>query len=223
MSDSNVTRAPPPRRRVMGGPMGRMGAPVEKPKNFSGTVKKLAQYLLPFKRRLAVILFLAILSTVFGIVGPKILGKATTKLIEGLIAYYLGTGLLTDMGYIARIIVSLVVLYIISSICSYGQSFLMSRVSMTVTYNLRKDISKKMPKLPLSYYDTRTYGDVLSRITNDVDTVSTTLNQTLTQLVTSVTTIIGVFIMMISISVLMTAAALFVIPVSMGIMMGVIK
>jgi len=206
----------------MMGRRGGMGAPVEKAKDFSKTVKTLAKYLWPYKNTLSVIMILAVFSTVFSIVGPKILGKATTKLIDGLMAYWLGTGLLTDFVYIARIIGILILLYIVSAACSYAQSFLMSSVSMNVTYNLRKNISEKIPKIPLSYYDTRTYGDVLSRITNDVDTVSTTLNQTLTQLVTSATTLVGVFIMMISISPLMTIAALIVIPFSMGIMMGVI-
>jgi len=200
-----------------------MGAPVEKPKDFSKTVKTLTKYLLPYKTNLSLVFMLAIFSVIFSIAGPKILGKATTKLIDGLVAYWAGTGLLTDFPYIARIIGILIVLYIFSSLCAYGQSFLMSRVSMNVTYNLRKNISEKIPKLPLNYYDTRSYGDVLSRITNDIDTVSTTLNQTLTQLVTSSTTLVGVFIMMISISILMTFAALIVIPLSMGLMMFIIN
>jgi len=210
---------------MMGGRHGRggMGAPVEKPKDFSKTVKTLTKYLLPYKTNLSLVFMLAVFSVVFSIAGPKILGKATTKLIDGLVAYWGGTGLLTDFPYIARIIGILIVLYIFSSLCAYGQSFLMSRVSMNVTYNLRKNISEKIPKLPLNYYDTRSYGDVLSRITNDIDTVSTTLNQTLTQLVTSSTTLVGVFIMMISISILMTVAALIVIPLSMGLMMFIIN
>jgi len=209
--------------RMMGGKMSGMGRAPEKAKDFSKTVNTLVKYLLPFKTTLVTVLVLAVLSTVFSIVGPKILGKATTKLIDGLMAYWLGTGLLTDFGYIAKIIGSLIVLYIFSALCSYAQSFLMSRVSMEVTYTLRRNISQKIPKIPLKYYGTRTHGDVLSRITNDVDTVSTTLNQTLTQLVTSAATLTGVLIMMISISGLMTAAALLVIPLSLGIMMGVIK
>ena len=220
--DRSKSSSPTGGRGRMMGRRGGMGAPVEKAKDFSKTVKTLAKYLWPYKNTLSVIMILAVFSTVFSIVGPKILGKATTKLIDGLMAYWLGTGLLTDFVYIARIIGILILLYIVSAACSYAQSFLMSSVSMNVTYNLRKNISEKIPKIPLSYYDTRTYGDVLSRITNDVDTVSTTLNQTLTQLVTSATTLVGVFIMMISISPLMTIAALIVIPFSMGIMMGVI-
>ena len=206
-----------------GGPMGRMGAPVQKAKDFGKTIRKLTEYLLPYKTNLVMVFTLAVFSVVFSIAGPKILGKATTKLIEGLVAYWAGTGLLTDFGYIARIIGILVVLYFFSALCSYGQSFLMSRVSMSITYNLRKNISEKIPRIPLSYYDTRTHGEVLSRITNDVDLVSTTLNQSLTQLVTSSTTLVGVFIMMISISPLMTFAALVVIPFSMGIMGFVIS
>ncbi|MCL2832842.1 MAG: ABC transporter ATP-binding protein/permease [Treponema sp.] len=207
----------------MGGPMGRMGAAPEKAKDFAKTIRKLVQYLMPYSKTIIAVFTLAILSVVFSIAGPKILGKATTKLIEGLMAYWTGTGLLTDFGYIGRIIGLLVVLYVFSSICSYAQSFLMSRVSMSVTYNLRKDISAKIPRIPLSYYDTRTHGEVLSRITNDIDLVSTTLNQSLTQLITSATTLVGVFVMMVSISGLMTFAALVVIPFSMGIMAFVIS
>ena len=225
MSDARIVKTPARGGRGggMGGPMGRMGAAPEKAKNFSGTVKILAGYLLPYKPTIILVVVCAVLSTVFSIVGPKLLGKATTKLIDGLIAYWFRTGLLTDFGYIGRIIFSLVVLYVFSALCSYIQSFLMSRVSMNVTYTLRSNISKKLQKIPLKFYDTRTHGEVLSRITNDVDTVSTTLNQTMMQFITSSTTIIGVLIMMISISPAMTLAALFVVPLSMGIMMGVIK
>ena len=226
MSDGLTKGSPAPARRgrmMGGGRMAGMAAAPEKAKDFSKTVKKLITYLLPHKFTLLVVLVFALFSTVFSIVGPKILGKATTKLIDGLMAYWMGTGLLTDMGYIARIIGWLIALYAVSSLCSYAQSYLMSRVSMNITYSLRKNISIKIPKIPLNYYDTRTYGEVLSRITNDVDTVSTTLNQTLTQLITSVTTIIGVLIMMISINLVMTAAALLVVPLSMGLMMLVIQ
>ncbi len=211
-------------RQMMGGPMrgGMMGSG-EKAKNFNKTMLKLASYMHEYRVSVIIVVCFALLSTVFSIVGPKLLGKAITKLTEGLIAWYTGTGLLTDFVYIKRIIVILVFLYLISAACSYIQSYIMSGVSMDVTYKLREDISKKMNKLPLNYYDTRTHGDVLSRITNDVDLISQTLNQSLTQLITSTATVVGVLVMMLSISWIMTIVALLVIPLSMMIVMAVVK
>lgn len=206
-----------------GGPMGNMAVPGEKAKDFKRTVETLSTYLVDYKFSIAIVILFALSSTIFSIVGPKLLGKAITKLVEGLFAYYAGTGLLTDFKYIGTIVIWLIVLYVISSVCSYIQSHIMSKVSMDVTYQIRKDISVKMSKLPLNYYDTRTHGEVLSRVTNDVDLVSQTLNQSLTQIITSVTMIVGVLAMMLSISWLMTLAALVVIPLSMGIMMMVVQ
>lgn len=207
--------------RGFGGGMPGAGGP--KAKDFKKTIRTLASYLEPYKAKIIVVIFFAFFSTVFSIAGPKLLGKATTKLAEGLFAWYGQTGLLTDFQYIGRIIGILIVLYSISAVCSYVQSYIMSKVSMDVTYKLRKNISEKMNRVPLNYYDTRTHGDVLSRITNDVDLVSQTLNQSLTQIITSVTTIVGVLVMMLSISWLMTLAALLVIPLSLGIVGGVFK
>jgi len=212
---SKETRSP------SGGPMGPMGGPMvggAKAKDFKKTISKLGVYLSEYKFKITVVIFFALFSTVFSIVGPKLLGKVTTKLIEGLLAYAAGTGLLTDFKYMGMIVAWLLVLYIISSVCSYVQSHIMSKVSMEVTYNLRKNISDKMNRIPLNYYDTRTHGEVLSRVTNDIDMVSQTLNQSLTQIITSVTSIIGVLVMMLSISWLMTLAAIIVIPMSMSIM-----
>lgn len=208
-----------------GGPMGmggKMGGGA-KAKNFKKTMLDLMRYLAEYKLKIIVVIILAAFSSLFSIVGPKILGKATTKLFEGLIAYLLGTNLLTDFNYIRNCILLLVVLYLISALFAYIQGYIMSGVSMSVTYNLRKEISKKMNKLPLKYFDTRTHGEVLSRITNDVDTVSQTLNQSLSQLITSTTTVIGVLIMMLSISVLMTFVAFLVIPLSGLLIMAVVK
>ncbi|MGE5627427.1 MAG: ABC transporter ATP-binding protein [Solirubrobacterales bacterium] len=209
------------RRSMMGGPMA-MG-PGEKAKNFKQTMIKLAKYMEDYRNSILIVVFFSFFSTIFSIVGPKLLGKATTKLVEGLIAWLTGTGLLTDFVYIRRIIILLIVLYVISFVCSYAQSYIMSKVSMEVTYKLRQNISLKMNKLPLNYYDTRTHGDVLSRITNDVDLISQTLNQSLTQLITSATTLVGVLAMMISISWIMTIVALLVLPLSMGIVMAIVK
>ncbi|QUF82163.1 ABC transporter ATP-binding protein [Clostridium butyricum] len=209
----------------MGGPMGmggKMGGGA-KAKDFKKTMMDLIHYLEDYKGKITAVIILAAFSSLFSIVGPKILGKATTKLFEGLIAYLLGTNLLTDFPYIRNCIISLVVLYLISALFAYIQGYIMSGVSMNVTYKLRKEISHKMNKLPLKYFDTRTHGEVLSRITNDVDTVSQTLNQSLSQIITSTATVIGVLIMMLSISVLMTFVAFLVIPLSGLLIMGVVK
>lgn len=208
--------------RPMGGGRG-IQAAGEKAKDFKGTMIHLMQYLMVYKSSVSIVILFAACSSVFSIVGPKILGKATTKLFEGMIAWMMGTGLLTDFRYIKNCLVLLVVLYIISAAFSYLQSYIMSGVSMKVTYQFRKNISEKMNRLPLSYYDTRTHGEVLSRITNDVDTVSQTLNQSLTQIITSAATLIGVLAMMISISIRMTLVAVMVLPLSMGLIMGVVK
>lgn len=213
------------RQRPMmgGGPMHGMGMPNVKAKDFKKTMKKLVTYMNDYKISIIIVISFAFLSTIFAIVGPKLLGNATTKLAEGVMAWHKGGLLVIDFEYIRKIIVLLVILYLISSLCAYIQSFIMSRVSMEVTYKLREDISKKMNKLPLNYYDKRTHGEVLSRITNDVDLISQTLNQSLTQIITSVTTLIGVLVMMLSISWVMTLVALLVMPVSMFIVMTVVK
>ncbi|MDR1753661.1 MAG: ABC transporter ATP-binding protein/permease [Eubacterium sp.] len=204
-----------------GGPMGM--APIEKAKDFKKTVGMLSAYLVPYRVQIVIVVFFAIFSTVFSIVGPKLLGKVTTKLLEGLFAYYLGTELFTDFNYMFTIVFWLLILYSVSFVCSYLQGFIMSKVSMDVTYNLRKNVSIKMNKIPLNYYDTRTHGEILSRITNDIETVSQTLNQSLIQIITSVTTLIGVLIMMLSISWVLTLAALLTVPLSGVIMMLVMQ
>ncbi|MDW2800587.1 ABC transporter ATP-binding protein [Clostridium boliviensis] len=213
-------------KKSSGVPMGRgggLGQKTEKAKNFKGTMLHLAIYLKHYKISVIVVLLFACCSSVFSIAGPKILGKATTKLYEGLIAWAMGTGLLTDFRYIRNRLLLLVVLYVVSALFSYLQSYIMSGVSMKITYELRKNISEKMNRLPLNYYDTRTHGEILSRITNDVDTVNQTLNQSLTQMITSVTTLIGIVVMMLSISIRMTLVAVLVLFVSMGLIVTVVK
>jgi len=216
VSNSKQSAGPMPRMGI-GGPGG------GKAKDFKKTLSDLWRYLAEYKISIYMVVFFALFSTVFSIVGPKLLGKVTTKLVEGLLAWYGGTGLLTDFDYIGRMIGILIALYIISSVCQYVQSYIMSKVAMDVTYNLRRDISHKMNRIPLNYYDTRTHGEILSRITNDVDTVSQTLNQSLTQIITSVTSIVGVLAMMLSISWIMTFAALLVIPTSLAIVGLIVK
>jgi ATP-binding cassette subfamily B protein len=209
--------------RPGGGFGGAMPGGGEKAKDFNKTIRTLAGYLEPYKATVITVILFAFLSTIFSIAGPKLLGKVTTKLAEGLFAWYAQTGFLTDFQYIGRIILILIILYGVSAVCSYVQSYLMAKVSMDVTYTLRRKISEKMNRIPLNYYDKKTHGEVLSRITNDVDLISQTLNQSLTQIITSVTSIIGVLVMMLSISWLMTLTALLVVPVSFGIVGVVIK
>lgn len=215
------TRPPAMLRGRRGSPM--KGGPVEKAKDFKGTMKDLLQYIDAYRTKVTLVMCLAAFSSIFSIVGPKILGKATTKLFEGLMAWMGGTELMTDFDYIGKCVGLLVVLYIISAVFSYLQSFIMSGVSMKITYQFRKDISEKINRLPLSYFDRRSHGEVLSRITNDVDTVNQTLNQSLTQIITSAATLVGVLVMMLSISVRMTLVTLLIIPLSMGLIMAVVK
>lgn len=205
------------RRRGPGGPRMMAG---EKARDFKGSMAKLIRYMSKYKIRFVIMFVFAIAGTVFNIVGPKILGKATTELFNGLVAKIGGTGGI-DFTKIAQILLFTLGLYVCSSIFSFIQGFIMTGISNDVTYSLRKDISKKINRLPLKYYESRTTGEILSRVTNDVDTLQNGLNQSVTQLITSVTTLVGVFIMMLSINVWMTLAALVILPVSMGIIGGV--
>ncbi len=201
-----------------GGPMGGgMMMKGEKPRDFKGTMRKLIVYLSPHKVAITVVLIFAMASTLFSIVGPKILGQATTKLFEGVVGQISGTGDGIDFGYIGNIILISAGLYLVSALFSYIQGWVMAGVSMRVTYKLRKDISEKINRLPLRYFDSTNQGEVLSRITNDVDTINQTLNQSLTQIVTSVTMLVGVIIMMLSISWIMTIATALIIPLSLGV------
>ena len=209
------------RRGPMGGPRRGM-MPGEKAKDFKGSMAKLFRYMERYKFRFILMFIFAIAGTVFNIIGPKILGKATTELFNGLIAKVNGTGGI-DFEKIGMILLGTLGLYVVSACFSFIQGFVMTGISNDVTYNLRKDISKKINKLPLNYYESRTNGEILSRITNDVDTLQMSLNQSLTQLITSVTTLIGVFVMMLSINVWMTLAALLILPVSMLIIQTVMK
>lgn len=204
-----------------GGPMGGAGAG-EKAKNFKQTMLKLFNYLKPYKISMIIVMIFAVLSTIFTIYGPKLLGKATTKLFEGLMGKMHNPLAQIDFGYIGNIIIILLGLYIVSTIFSYIQGFIMTGISQKVTYDFRKEISSKINRMPLAYFDSKTHGEILSRITNDVDTVSTTLSQTLTQLVTSVVTIVGVLIMMLTISPLMTLVALLMLLVTFILIMFII-
>jgi ATP-binding cassette subfamily B protein len=180
-------------------------------------------YLDPYRTKIIIVIIFAALSSAFSIVGPKLLGHVTTKLADGLVAYYMRTGLYMDFAYMGRLIVLLIILYTVSMGFSYAQAFIMSKVTMDVTYNLRKEIDQKISRLPLKYYDTTTHGEVLSRITNDIDLISQSLNQSLSQLITSVATIIGVLAMMLSINLLMTATAVFMVSLSFGLVGAIVK
>ena len=209
-------------RRRMGGPMGG-GALTEKAKNFKGTMKNLVSYLAKYRIGFLFVLIFAIGSAAFSIIGPKILGNATTEIFEGLMRKVSGTGGGIDFDKVLQILLFLLGLYVVSALFSYIQGMITTTISQRVSYNMRKEISEKINRMPLRYFDGQTHGEVLSRVTNDVDTLSQSLNQSLTQLITSVTTVIGVLIMMFSISWLMTVVALLILPFSMILVSGVVK
>lgn len=222
------------------GPMGAMGRPVEKAKNFKVTAKRLVDYLSPQRYSFLAVLIFAVASTVFNIFGPKVMGKATTKLGEGILAKYMHYMQLQvaierempisiinkiknqpvpriDFTYIGHILLLMVVLYIISALFAYAMSYIMASVSQRTVYTMRNDVKSKLDRLPLKYFDARTHGEILSRITNDMDNIATTLQQSLTQLITSFVTVVGIIIMMLTISPLMTLLAMVTLPASMFI------
>lgn len=194
----------------------------EKAKDFKGTMGRLISYLSKYLPAIILVMVFAIASTVFSIIGPKILGTATNELFNGIIAQLTGVGGI-NFGAVAQILIFLGVIYLLSSLLSYIQGFIMTKVSTKISYGMRQDISKKINRMPLSYFDRVSHGEVLSRITNDVDTVTQTLNQSMTQIVTSVTQFIGVLVMMLVISPLMTLVALCILPLSVFIVSKVVK
>ncbi|HIT05490.1 MAG TPA: ABC transporter ATP-binding protein [Candidatus Scybalocola faecipullorum] len=204
------------------GPMGHGHMGGEKAKDFKGAMKQLIAYMMRYKFRILFMFIFAIGSTIFTIIGPKILGNATTEIFTGLTAKIQGTGGI-DFDKIVRILLTLLALYGCSALFGYIQGFIMTHVSNDAVYNLRKDISTKINRLPVKFFESRTHGEILSRITNDVDTLQMGLNQSITQLITSVTTLIGVFVMMLSINIWMTLAALLILPVSALIISKVMK
>lgn len=227
MSDSNNrAKVAEPRQRGKRGGMGHgpggMMAGGEKARNFKGTMKKLINYLSVYKVSIIIVFIFAAASAAFNVAGPKILGHATTKLFEGVLAKLTGTGSI-DFDYIGMIILTLVALYGVSALFGYIQGWIMSNVSMKVSYNFRKEISEKINRIPLKYFDGTNHGEVLSRVTNDVDTLSQTLNQSLGQIITSVTTVVGVLIMMFTISWQMTLVAMCIIPISMILIIMIVK
>jgi ATP-binding cassette subfamily B protein len=213
------------------------GVPTEKPKDFSGTLKRLLDYLKPERLRFFAVLILAIASTSLSVIGPKVMGKATTKLGEGIFARYYAyiklwmaiqnkmpastieqlrhqPVIMFDFGYIGRILLLMLVLYLFSALCLYIMGYVMSSVSQMTVYRMRNDVKEKLDRLPLKYFDQHTYGDILSRVTNDMDNIATTMQQSLTQLITSIVTVVGILIMMLTISPLLTLIALVTLPAS---------
>ncbi|MCU0485058.1 MAG: ABC transporter ATP-binding protein/permease [Anaerolineales bacterium] len=206
----------PPRRR--GGPMGHGPMAMmkgEKARDFKGTMRKLIEYLGSYKVSIVIVMLFAIGSTIFMIVGPKILGQATTRLFEGVMGRIAGTSEGIDFEYIGQILLLTLGLYLTSTVFNYIQGWIMANISADITYRFRKDIAAKINRMPLKYFDSTSHGEVLSRVTNDVDTVSQTLNQSLSQMISSVITVVGILIMMLTISWQMTLVALLIVPLSM--------
>ncbi|ATW28242.1 ABC transporter ATP-binding protein [Candidatus Formimonas warabiya] len=211
-------------RGPMGGGGGPMGMPVQKAKNFKGTLKRLLGYLKPQRTQLLIVISMAILSTAFSIVSPKVMGKATTKLFEGMVQIYRHVpGAQVDFPYIGQIILILIGFYLLSAFFSYIQQYVMAGVAQKIVFDMRRDVQDKLSRLPLKFFDARTHGEILSRVTNDVDNISTTLQQSMTQLITSLWTIIGILIMMLVISPVLTLIALVTLPVSFVITANVAK
>lgn len=225
MSENMKSKSPAPRRHMGGmGGGGHMNRNAEKPKDFKGTFAKLMDYLNPYKIKLFIVILFSIGSAAFAIVGPKLLGEATTIIFEGSMSTIMGVqGGGIDFQGIKNIIFILIALYLASTLFSLIQGFIVSGVAQKVSYNLRREMAEKINRLPLKYFDSTTHGDILSRVTNDIDTVSQTLNQSMSQIISSLTTLIGVLIMMLTISWQMTLAALLILPLSMVLIMTIVK
>ncbi len=216
---SNDRNHRPPMRPRRGGPP---GMPVEKAKDFKGSFKKLIAYIGNYKFAVLAVMMIAALSTVFNVLGPKVMGMATTELAEGLMGKIQGTGGI-DFDAISKILIATLVLYLCSAIFSFTQGWIMSGITQKICYRMRREIVEKINLMPMKYFESRPYGEVLSRITNDVDTLGMGLNQSVTQIITSVTTMIGVLVMMLSISPLMTLVALVILPISVLLMSLIVK
>jgi ATP-binding cassette, subfamily B, multidrug efflux pump len=217
----------PPAGPMRGGPLGR-GGPMamlkgDRAHDFKATLRRLIHYLGSYRITILVVMLFAVASTLFAIIGPKILGRATTRLFEGVLGLVAGTGTGIDFAYIGQILLITLALYLGSSLFSFIQGWIMSRISVDVTYRFRRDIAAKINRMPFRYFDSTSQGEVLSRLTNDVDTVNQTLNQSLSQIITSVVTVVGVLVMMLTISWQMTLVALLIVPLSMGIIAAVVS
>lgn len=229
MSEQNKAAKPPQGGRhggFGGGPGGGPGMrmPAEKAKDFKGTLRRLVRYLRPRQVQLIIVFVMAIASTVFSIFSPKVMGKATTKLFEGAYGKMMGVaGAEIDFGYVNNILIILAALYLFSALFSYIQQYVMAGVAQKVVYDMREQINSKLERLPLKYFDSRTHGEILSRATNDVDNISTTLQQSLTQLITAIVTIVGVIVMMLTISPWLTLITVVTLPLSFVVIMLITK
>ena len=219
--NENMNQTKMPSRRPRG-PMGRGPGMGEKAKNFKGSTKKLIKYLGRYWGAIIAVMIFAAVSTVFSVAGPKVMGKATTALAEGLMNKIAGTGGI-DFDYIAKVLLFTLGLYVVSAVFMFAQGLIMTNITQKTCYRMRKDITAKINRMPMKYFESRTYGEVLSRITNDVDTLGQSLNQSITQIITSVATLIGTLVMMLSISPLMTLISLVILPVSALLISFVIK
>lgn len=215
----NTNKKPAPVKRNHGPGV---GAPSEKPKNFSKSMKQIVRYSGNYKYAFVVVILFAIAGTVFQVIGPKVMGRATTVLAEGLMHKIKGTGTI-DFTTIGRILAFTTALYALSAVLTFVQGWIMTAITQKIVYNLRRDISEKINRMPMKYFESHQYGDVLSRITNDVDTLGTGLNQSVTTIITSVATVIGVLVMMMTISPLMTLISFVTIPVSIFLLGLIIK
>jgi len=228
VSEERKIEKPQPKGFGNGGPMGSLGKPVEKAKDFKGTLLRLLRYLKPQRIKFMTVFIFAILSTIFSIIGPKIMGKAVTKIGEGFVAKMIALKMhlpipKMDFTYIGQIVLILLALYLISAAFSYLQQYIMAGVAQKTVYNMRKEVDEKLSRLPLKFFDSRTHGEILSRVTNDFDNISTTLQQSLTQLITSIVTIIGVIVMMLSISPLLTLVVILTLPLYVVVTMNIAK
>ena len=228
MSEERKVEKPQPKGFGNGGPMGSLGKPVEKAKDFKGTLLRLLRYLKPQRTKFIAVFIFAILSTIFSIIGPKIMAKAVDKIAEGFVGKMMALKMhlpvpAMDFTYIGQIVLILIGLYVISAAFSYLQGFIMAGVAQKTVYNMRKEVDVKLSLLPLKFFDSRTHGEILSRVTNDFDNISTTLQQSLTQLITSIVTIIGVIVMMLSISPLLTLIVILTLPLYVVVTMNIAK
>ena len=216
--------APPPRDMFGGRPIGGLGMPVQKARNFKGTLRRLLEYLRPHRTRLVVVILAGVIGTVFTVLGPKILGLATTKIFEGFVARARGVpGAAIDFDYVGRILLGLIVLYIVANSFQYLMQYLMANVAQHTVYALRRDVEAKFDRLPLRFFDSRTRGEVMSRAVNDLDSISGTLQQNLTQLLTSVLSLVGIIIMMLTISGILTLVVILTLPLSIVVVARVAK
>ena len=225
MSDERkaLQRSAPPASPFGRGPMAGLGVPVQRARDFKGTLRRLTGYLAPHRTSLIVVVVAGVISTLFSVIGPKLMGRATTVIFEGYLSRRLGRGAGIDFGAVGGIIQTLLVLYVASALFQYLQQYLMSGVAQRTVYALRQDVEAKFSRLPLRFFDTKTHGEILSRAVNDLDNISSTLQQNLTQLITSVLTVLGIIVMMLTISWILTLVVVLTLPLSVMVVARIAK